>query len=58
MVRNTDVMNLNPDTRENGKKGIRLKSNLKEELTEFGDMTSSVKHRIVIYESWVSGLGG
>lgn len=58
MVRNIDVMNLNLDIRENGKKGIRLKSNLKEELIEFGDMILSVKYRIVIYEFWVFGLGG
>ena len=39
-MRDTDIMNLNQDS-GNGEKGLYLKSNLEEELTEFCDMNVS-----------------
>lgn len=40
-MRDTNIMNLNQDS-GNGEKGLYLKSNLEEELTEFCDMDACV----------------
>lgn len=41
VMRDTNIMNLNQDS-GNGEKGLYLKSNLEEELTEFCDMDACV----------------